>query len=338
MIGAPEEAISKDSEALEHQPVAAVTSGFWGMRSIPTTAARASASRASDPGSPRRSGPKPPAANGLTGSPQFGHLSISRGTFALSAARLWTGSARQAVAWPDDRDRFLALHQGDTPLLLPNPWDAGSAKLLASMGFQALATTSSGLPRRSGASTAGDPRRGDRSRRVHRRLDLAARVRRPRERLRGRSGRRRADDPAGRRRGLAGCSVEDHSGPGTRRSTTSGSRPSGSPRPPRPPMQASRWCSPAAPRTTCTASRPVRHHRPPAGLPGRRRGRALRARPESSRTSAPSSPASTGRSTCSPARESRRCRSWPRSGSRGSRSAVPSRSRRSARSSRPGGS
>ena len=40
--------------------------------------------------------------------------------------------------------RFLALHQGETPLLMPNPWDAGSARLLASMGFEALATTSSG--------------------------------------------------------------------------------------------------------------------------------------------------------------------------------------------------
>jgi 2-methylisocitrate lyase-like PEP mutase family enzyme len=41
--------------------------------------------------------------------------------------------------------RFLALHQGDQPLLMPNPWDAGSAKLLASLGFDALATTSSGF-------------------------------------------------------------------------------------------------------------------------------------------------------------------------------------------------
>jgi len=39
---------------------------------------------------------------------------------------------------------FLALHQGERPLLLPNPWDRGSAKLLASLGFEALATTSSG--------------------------------------------------------------------------------------------------------------------------------------------------------------------------------------------------
>jgi 2-methylisocitrate lyase-like PEP mutase family enzyme len=40
--------------------------------------------------------------------------------------------------------RFLALHRGEQPLLLLNPWDRGSAKLLASLGFQALATTSSG--------------------------------------------------------------------------------------------------------------------------------------------------------------------------------------------------
>ncbi len=41
--------------------------------------------------------------------------------------------------------RFLDLHGGDAPLLLPNPWDAGSARLLASLGFHALATTSSGF-------------------------------------------------------------------------------------------------------------------------------------------------------------------------------------------------
>jgi 2-methylisocitrate lyase-like PEP mutase family enzyme len=42
-------------------------------------------------------------------------------------------------------ERFLALHHADEPLLLPNPWDAGSAKLLAALGFDALATTSSGF-------------------------------------------------------------------------------------------------------------------------------------------------------------------------------------------------
>jgi 2-methylisocitrate lyase-like PEP mutase family enzyme len=42
-------------------------------------------------------------------------------------------------------ERFYALHRTGRPLLLPNPWDAGSARLLASLGFEALATTSSGF-------------------------------------------------------------------------------------------------------------------------------------------------------------------------------------------------
>jgi 2-methylisocitrate lyase-like PEP mutase family enzyme len=41
-------------------------------------------------------------------------------------------------------DRFRALHATGT-FLLPNPWDVGSARLLESLGFPALATTSSGL-------------------------------------------------------------------------------------------------------------------------------------------------------------------------------------------------
>ena len=41
--------------------------------------------------------------------------------------------------------RFKALHEGPDPLLIPNAWDGGSAKLLASMGFKAIATTSSGF-------------------------------------------------------------------------------------------------------------------------------------------------------------------------------------------------
>ncbi len=39
---------------------------------------------------------------------------------------------------------FRALHVPGRPLLMPNPWDVGSARLLATMGFAALATTSSG--------------------------------------------------------------------------------------------------------------------------------------------------------------------------------------------------
>lgn len=40
---------------------------------------------------------------------------------------------------------FAALHQGPDLLVLPNPWDAGSARMLAHLGFKALATTSAGL-------------------------------------------------------------------------------------------------------------------------------------------------------------------------------------------------
>jgi 2-methylisocitrate lyase-like PEP mutase family enzyme len=45
----------------------------------------------------------------------------------------------------DLADRFLSLHRSDSPLLMPNPWDRGSAMLLESLGFEALATTSSGF-------------------------------------------------------------------------------------------------------------------------------------------------------------------------------------------------
>jgi 2-methylisocitrate lyase-like PEP mutase family enzyme len=39
---------------------------------------------------------------------------------------------------------FQALHAGE-PFVIPNPWDAGSARVLAGLGFKALATTSSGF-------------------------------------------------------------------------------------------------------------------------------------------------------------------------------------------------
>lgn len=45
----------------------------------------------------------------------------------------------------DPAPAFLALHVAGTPLLMPNPWDVGSARMLAAMGFRALATTSAGF-------------------------------------------------------------------------------------------------------------------------------------------------------------------------------------------------
>ena len=40
---------------------------------------------------------------------------------------------------------FRALHERPGAFIIPNPWDAGTAKLLAALGFEALATTSLGL-------------------------------------------------------------------------------------------------------------------------------------------------------------------------------------------------
>src|SRR5881392_1459278 len=54
---------------------------------------------------------------------------------------------------------FRALHEGE-PFLIPNPWDAGSARMLEALGFEALATTSSGfaftLGRRDGGASLDD--------------------------------------------------------------------------------------------------------------------------------------------------------------------------------------
>jgi len=53
--------------------------------------------------------------------------------------------------------RFRALHDGPSAFIIPNPWDVGSARILASLGFQALATSSaasaSALGRRDGELT-----------------------------------------------------------------------------------------------------------------------------------------------------------------------------------------
>jgi 2-methylisocitrate lyase-like PEP mutase family enzyme len=45
----------------------------------------------------------------------------------------------------DRRARFRALHAAGELFVMPNPWDVGSARLLAALGFEALATTSAGF-------------------------------------------------------------------------------------------------------------------------------------------------------------------------------------------------
>lgn len=53
--------------------------------------------------------------------------------------------------------RFRALHEGPDVFIIPNPWDIGSARILAGLGFHALATSSAAsacaVGRRDGALT-----------------------------------------------------------------------------------------------------------------------------------------------------------------------------------------
>ena len=60
----------------------------------------------------------------------------------------------------NDESSFRALHQREGIFVIPNPWDIGSSRILASMGFEALATTSAGmafaLGRQEGTVSRGD--------------------------------------------------------------------------------------------------------------------------------------------------------------------------------------
>src|SRR5262245_47362974 len=109
--------------------------------------------------------------------------------------------------------QFLDLHRPGSPLLLPNPWDQGSAKLLASLGFQALATTSSGfaaaLGRLDGSVILDEA--------LAHALAIVEATELP---VSADLENCYADDPGGvahtvalaGETGLAGCSIEDHSG------------------------------------------------------------------------------------------------------------------------------
>ena len=46
------------------------------------------------------------------------------------------------ISQREKADRFQALHNGPGAFVIPNPWDIGSARMLAGLGFQALATSS----------------------------------------------------------------------------------------------------------------------------------------------------------------------------------------------------
>jgi 2-methylisocitrate lyase-like PEP mutase family enzyme len=109
--------------------------------------------------------------------------------------------------------QFLALHTSERPLLLPNPWDLGSARLLASLGFKALATTSGGFA----ASLGRLDGNVSREQAVAHAAAVGEASGLP---VNGDFENGFADDPAGvaetvalaREAGVAGCSVEDWSG------------------------------------------------------------------------------------------------------------------------------
>jgi 2-methylisocitrate lyase-like PEP mutase family enzyme len=113
----------------------------------------------------------------------------------------------------DKAIRFLELHKPGEPLLMPNAWDLGSAALLASLGFQAIATTSSGY-----AATLGRLDGGvSRDEALAHSAELAGATDIP---VSADLENGFADDPGGvgetiglaLETGLAGCSVEDYSG------------------------------------------------------------------------------------------------------------------------------
>ncbi len=110
----------------------------------------------------------------------------------------------------DRRAAFRDLHATGT-FVMPNPWDVGSARLLAMLGFPALATTSSGH-----AATLGRrDQRVSRDELLAHAAALAAAVEVP---LSVDAERCFADDPAGvadtvrllAQTGAAGCSIEDY--------------------------------------------------------------------------------------------------------------------------------
>lgn len=60
----------------------------------------------------------------------------------------------------DKARHFRSLHERSGAFIIPNPWDAGTAVILASLGFEALATTSAGLAYALGVRDGGGLTRG----------------------------------------------------------------------------------------------------------------------------------------------------------------------------------
>lgn len=108
---------------------------------------------------------------------------------------------------------FRALHEEEGAFILPNPWDVGSARILAAMGFPALATTSAGMAFSmgvpEGSVTREETLRHCRTLVAATPLPLSADL----EKGFGDSPESVAETiRAAAAIGLAGCSIEDHTG------------------------------------------------------------------------------------------------------------------------------
>ncbi len=108
---------------------------------------------------------------------------------------------------------FRELHVPGAPLLIPNPWDVGSARILAHLGFRALATTSSGFAASLGRRDYGVTR----AEALRHAAEIVAATDLP---VSADLEHGFADEPAGVAAlvrdaidtGLAGCSIEDSTG------------------------------------------------------------------------------------------------------------------------------
>jgi 2-methylisocitrate lyase-like PEP mutase family enzyme len=126
-----------------------------------------------------------------------------------------TATFAAVVTQQEKAERFLDLHHAEQPLLLPNAWDAGTARLFASMGFDAIATTSSGFAATLGRLDGSVSR--DES--IAHAVTMVAATDLP---VSADLENGYAHDPAGvaatiaaaREAGLAGCSIEDFTGDG----------------------------------------------------------------------------------------------------------------------------
>jgi 2-methylisocitrate lyase-like PEP mutase family enzyme len=129
---------------------------------------------------------------------------------AADSGHCGTLIAMETGHWTQRRDRFRQLHERGL-FIMPNPWDVGSARILASMGFPALATTSLGHA----ASLGKLDQSVTRDELIDHVATISAAVDLP---LNVDAERCFADDPAGvadtvsalAEAGAAGCSIEDY--------------------------------------------------------------------------------------------------------------------------------